>query len=100
MYTLHDPHVEVKKNSLLATGTGYLRKKYGVVDYQYFKNGTTQQRNIFRHKKYIFHLVVCEVSTPQVKCKLSYKCKNGGSNGTWNQLANSNTRIFYHPNPI
>ncbi len=26
-----------------------LRKKYGVADYQHFKNGNTQQCNIFRH---------------------------------------------------
>ncbi len=39
-------------------------KKYGVADYQYFMNGNTQQYHIFRHDKYNFHLVVCEVSTP------------------------------------
>ena len=40
--------------------TGCLRIKYGVADYWYFKNGNTQQCNIFRHNKYIFCLVVCE----------------------------------------
>ena len=59
------------------------KKKYGVADYQYFKNGKTQYCNIFRHDKYNFHLVVCEVSTPNVKCKRSYKReRNESSNGT------------------
>ena len=40
------------------------KKVYGVADYQYFNNGTTQQYNIFRHDKYNFHLPVCAVSTP------------------------------------
>ncbi len=40
----------------------FQKKEYRVTDYQYFKNGNTQQCNIFRHNKYNF-LVVCEVST-------------------------------------
>ncbi len=35
-----------------------LRKKYGVADYQYFKNGNTQQLNICRHNKYNFSIFV------------------------------------------
>ena len=63
--------------------TGCLRKKYGVADYQYFKNGNTQQCNIFWHNKCNFCLVACEISTPYVKCNKSYKLeKNDGSNGT------------------
>ncbi len=38
--------------------TGCLRKKDGVADNQYFKNGNTQQCNIFRLDKYNFYLVV------------------------------------------
>ena len=58
-------------------------KKYGVADYQYFKNGDTQQCNIYRHNKYIFCLVVCEILTPYVKRNKSYDLKkNDGSNGT------------------
>ena len=46
-------------------------------------NGTTQQCNIFRHYKYNFYLVVCDVSTPYVKCNLSYESKrNDESNRT------------------
>ncbi len=48
--------------------TGCLGMKYSVADYQYFKNGNTQQCNIFRHYKYNFYLVVYKVSTPYVKC--------------------------------
>ncbi len=47
--------------------TRFLRKKYGVADYQYFKNGKTQQCDIFRLNKYNACLVACEVSTPCVK---------------------------------
>ena len=35
-----------------------LRKKYSVANYQYFKNGNTQQCYIFRRIKYNFCLVV------------------------------------------
>ena len=52
--------------------TGCLRKKYDVADYQYFKNGKTQQCNIFRYNKYNFRLVVCENSTHYVKRNESY----------------------------
>ncbi len=38
-------------------------KKYGVADYQYFKNGTMQQCNFSDIIKYSFYLVVYEVST-------------------------------------
>ncbi len=63
--------------------TGRLRKKYGVADYQYFKNGNTQQCNIFRLPKYSLCLVVCEISTPHVKSNGSYELKkNDGSNGS------------------
>ncbi len=41
--------------------TGCLRKRYGVEDYQYFKNGYIQQCNIFTHNKYNFRLVGCEL---------------------------------------
>ena len=58
-------------------------KKYGAVDYQYFKNGNTQQCKIYRHDKYIFRLVVCEILAIYVKCNKSYELeKNDGSNGT------------------
>ena len=46
---------------------GYTRcliKKYGVADYQYFKNGKTQQCDIFRLNNYNLCLVECVVSTP------------------------------------
>ncbi len=51
---------------------GCLRKKYGLADYRYFKNGNTQQRNIFTHNKYNSCLVLfwgffCEISTTYVK---------------------------------
>ena len=46
------------------------KKKYGVADYRYFKNGNTQQSNTFSHNKYKFHL---GVSTPYVKCNKSYE---------------------------
>ncbi len=36
-------------------------KKYGVANYKYFNNGDTQQCNLFRHNKYNFYLVVCNV---------------------------------------
>ena len=35
---------------------GYLRKKYGVANFRYLKNGNTQQCNIFRHN--IFYTVL------------------------------------------
>ena len=41
-------------------------KKYGVADDRYFKNGNTQQCNIFRHNKYNFCLAVCDISTPEI----------------------------------
>ncbi len=50
-----------------SVGTACLSKKYGVVDYWYFMNGNTLQCNIIRQDKYNIHLVVCEVSTPNVK---------------------------------
>ena len=54
-------------------------KKYGVADYNYFKNNNTQQCNSFRQNIYNFDLVVCEVATPFVKRNLNYECqKNGG----------------------
>ena len=46
---------------------GVSEKKYGVADYQYFKNGETQQCDIFRLNKYNHCLVECEVSIPIVK---------------------------------
>ncbi len=49
------------------------QKKYGVVDYEYFKNVNTQQYNIFRHFKYNFCVVVCEISTPHVKRSENYE---------------------------
>ena len=62
---------------------GLSEKKYGVVDYQYFGNGETQQCDICRHCKYNFCLVVCEISTPHVKGNASYEVeKNSGSNRT------------------
>ncbi len=39
---------------ILLSITECLRKKYGVADYRYFKNGNIQQCNIFRHNKYNF----------------------------------------------
>ena len=60
------------------------QKKYGVADYRYFKNGNTQQCNIFRHNEYNFCLVGCEISTPYVKHNESYELKkNDVSNGTY-----------------
>ena len=52
--------------NMYSSCTGCLRKKkYGVyVAYnQYFKNGNARQCSIFRHDKYIFYLVVCEVNS-------------------------------------
>ena len=48
----------------LSNNRGLRKKKYGVEDYQYFKNGNTQQCN---YNKYNFHLVVCNISTPYAK---------------------------------
>ncbi len=60
---------------------GVSEKKYDVADYRYFKNGNTLQCNIFRHNKYNFHVVVCEISTPYVKRNETYELyKNDGSN--------------------
>ena len=53
--------------SQLLQCTTFLRNKYGVTDYQYLENGSTQQCNIFRHNEYNFYLVLCEISTPYVK---------------------------------
>ena len=39
-------------------------KKVPVADHQYFENGNMQQCGTFRHNKYNFYLVVCEVSMP------------------------------------
>ena len=62
---------------------GVSEKKYGVVDYPYFKNGNIQQCKILRNITYNFCLVVCEISTPCVKRNESYELeKNDGSNGT------------------
>ena len=59
----------------------YLGKKNGAAYFWYLKNGNTQQCNIFRNNKYNFRLVVCEISTPYVKCNESYELeKNDGSN--------------------
>ncbi len=38
------------------------QKKYCAAKYQYFKNGNTQQYNIFRNDKY--NEYVCKVSCP------------------------------------
>ena len=57
----------LEKDPVWWVHTDCLRKKYGVVDSQYFKNGTTQQCTIFRQNKCNSFLVVCEVSTPYVK---------------------------------
>ncbi len=46
---------------------GVSEKKYGVADYQYFKNGETQQCCIFRPNKYYMYLLVCEIATAYVK---------------------------------
>ncbi len=63
--------------------TGCLRKKYGVADFQYLKNGHVQQCNLFKYNKYNFYLDMCKVSTPYVKHNLSYKHeKKDGSNAT------------------
>ena len=50
-----------------------LKKKYGIVDYRYFKNDNTQQCKIFRNNKYNFCVVVHEISTPDVKHNGSYE---------------------------
>ena len=68
---------------LYFTVPGVSEKKYGVADYQYFKNGNTQQCNIFRHNKYNFWLLVYEISTTYVKRNKIYELeKTEGSNGT------------------
>ncbi len=59
------------------------QKKYGVADYWYFKNGNTQQCNIFRNNKYNLCLVVCEILISYVKRNESYELeKYDESNGT------------------
>ena len=45
-----------------------LKKMYEIANYQYFKNGNTQQCTILRHNKYNFYLDVSAVSAPYVKC--------------------------------
>ncbi len=70
--------------------TECLRKKYGVhvADYRwYFKIGNIQQCNIFRHDIYNCHLGVYEVSTPYVKCDLSYDMNMRGMMSQWWDLA-------------
>ena len=44
-------------------------KKYGIADYQYFKNGKTQpcRPNIFRQDTHNLFLVVYRISTPLYK---------------------------------
>ncbi len=37
------------------------QKMYGVTDYQYFKNGNTQQCNIFRHGKKRVNIIVIKL---------------------------------------
>ena len=71
-------------SSLQVACTGCLRKKYGVADYEYFKNDNTQQCKIFRHNKCNFSLAVCEISTPYIKHEEIYELeKNDGSIGTF-----------------
>ena len=82
MYTYYQnlkPEME-----LMASYVSGVSEKYGVADYWYFKNGTTQQYYIFRQNKYNFYLDVCEISTPiHVKGNLSYEHeRNDGSNGS------------------
>ncbi len=43
------------------------QKRYGLANYQYFKNGNTQQYNIFRRNTYNFYLVVCEACQRHLK---------------------------------
>ncbi len=81
--------IDKLNNSTEFLHTGRLRKKHGVPHYRYFQNGNTQQYDIFRHNKYNFCVVVCEIShtTPfqlhYVKGNLSCELeKNDRLNGT------------------
>ena len=56
----------LKNNNIVHVNNGLqtiIRKKYGVADIRYFKNGKTQRCDIFSYNKYSFCLVVCEIST-------------------------------------
>ena len=84
---IHDLHSRFFQQNEIQYDTGCLRKRYGVADYQHFKNGNTQQcnnfrpYNIFRHYKYNFYIAVCAY----VKHNFSYEReskRNAGSNGT------------------
>ena len=61
--------------------SGVSEKKYGVADYQYYKNGNTQQCNILRHNKNNFSSsFMCNFNSIYV----SYECEtNDESNGSW-----------------
>ncbi len=90
-----------------------LRKKYGVADYRYFKNGNTQQYNTLRHTKYnfrfcffcfvlclcfLFLFCFCEISTPDVKRNESYEVeKNYGFNGTQTTKRQIYTQVLFDP---
>ena len=79
-----------------------LRKKYEVADYQYFKNGNTQQSNIFRHNKYNFQLVVCEfkLNMSNVTKVMNLRRVMDQTGLIDNQTTNLYTSIFYHPSPF
>ncbi len=77
------------------------QKKLCVADYWYFKNGTMQHCNNFRHNKWNLYLVVCDVSTQYVKCNWSYERKrNNWSNLAYDITTNLTTNIFNHPSII
>ncbi len=85
--------------------TRCLRKKYGVADYQYFKNGNTQQCNIFRHNKYNFYLIACEISSPYYVMPSITKVMNlrrmvVKQQDLDYQMTNLHTRVFYHQSPF
>ncbi len=105
----------LKESNLKVPGVS--EKKYDVEDYHYFKNGNTQQYNIW-HNKHNFYLVVCEVSTPYVKHTKNLTWEKwwvkrdlyrwSGPPGpkrvphgqpvkqTNNKVTNLNTDVFYH----
>ncbi len=81
---------------IIVINTGCLRKKYGVADYRFFKNGNTLQSNNFRHVKYDFCLVAYEILTPYIKCNKSYELEmNDGSNRTQTVKGQIYTQAYF-----
>ena len=77
------PHVVSAWFILELDDYGCLRKKYGVGDYQYLTNDSTQQCGVLGPNTYNLCQVVCQILTKYVKYNLSYELmKNDESKGT------------------